>query len=206
MRMKTKSFLLALLGGMQLWHAQFTHAFVVPTTRTTSSSPFASRASVSRTELRYGTKELLHGKNKKLHVTVAGSIWPIIQKFRMGPAKFKEIVQNVAAITDWKDVLFLSIGAFAATPAAKFYYNQLGREDEEKDETNKGLTTAMGKTAKRQMNEMKRFGVIAIVDQVCKLSLSVYAVDVLSIMLTTLGFQFPHKWRISDVYAKVACT
>jgi len=101
-----------------------------------------------------------------------------------------------------------------ASPLAKFAHENLGlfedeEEQEEKDggkeEDNRKRTKAK-KLVKKELYHMKRFGVIEFINQISKVALSVYAVDVLSIVLTTIGFTFPIKWRISEVYAKVACT
>jgi hypothetical protein len=56
------------------------------------------------------------------------------------------------------------------------------------------------------MYQHRRFGVSALVSQIGRLALSVYAVDVISVVLTTLGFQFPEKFGISAAYAKLAYT
>ena len=53
---------------------------------------------------------------------------------------------------------------------------------------------------------MKRFGFVAFVDQISKVAVSVYVMDILSITLTTIGFRFPKMWKISEIYAKFACT
>lgn len=67
-------------------------------------------------------------------------------------------------------------------------------------------TTTITDAVDEMYRTKKRFGVVAFVDQMAKVALSVYAVDVLSITLTTLGFAFCKQWRISEVYAKFACT
>jgi hypothetical protein len=50
----------------------------------------------------------------------------------------------------------------------------------------------------------KRFGVSKYITEVAKVALSVYVVDVFSIVLTTIGFQFPNKMHLTEVYAKCA--
>ena len=48
-------------------------------------------------------------------------------------------------------------------------------------------------------------GAVAVIDQISKVALSVYAMDVISITLTTMGFAFAKQWRIAEVCAKLAC-
>jgi small-conductance mechanosensitive channel len=170
------------------------------------------------------------------HVTLAGSLWPTLQKLHIGPQKLKAIWTNVVHITDWKGLAVLTLLAFGITPVAKYMYHrmnqrylqQLRLQEEEASREMNGeiggaddrsffLSTAEddddamaaqlgAKSGMRSMRQMKRFGTVAFIDQVAKVALSVYAVDVLSIMFSTIGFGFPKKWRISEVYAKLACT
>jgi hypothetical protein len=170
------------------------------------------------------------------HVTLAGSLWPTLQKLQIGPQKLKAIWTNIVHITDWKGLAVLALLAFGITPVAKYMYHRMNQrylqqlrlqEDEASREMNGEISGADdrsfflstaeddddimaaqldAKSGMRSMHQMKRFGTVAFIDQIAKVALSVYAVDVLSIMLSTIGFGFPKKYRISEVYAKLACT
>jgi hypothetical protein len=126
--------------------------------------------------------------------TIAGNLWPTLQRFKITSVIAKEIVKNVLEITHWQDIALLSILAFGSFPLAKFTFDRLP------EEKTKGLKRV------RSMYQHKRFGVSALVSQIGKLALSVYAVDVISVVLTTLGFQFPGKLGMSAAYAKLAYT
>jgi hypothetical protein len=100
--------------------------------------------------------------------TIAGNLWPTLQRFKITSAIAKEIVRNVMEITQWQDIALLSILAFGSFPLAKFTFDRLPEEK-------KGLSV-------RSMYQHKRFGVSALASQIGKLALSVYAVDVLSVV------------------------
>jgi hypothetical protein len=126
--------------------------------------------------------------------TIAGNLWPTLQRFKITSVIAKEIVKNVMEITHWQDIALLSLLAFGSFPLAKFTFDRIPEDIQKKG-------------AKVQsMYQHKRFGVSALVSQIGKLALSVYAVDVISVVLTTLGFQFPNKLGISAAYAKLAYT
>ena len=129
----------------------------------------------------------LHHDPNDHHVMMAGSIWPILQKLFTAPMKLRLIIHNIVSITEWQECILLPILAFGITPFAKLCYRASGENE-------------------RPMQDMKRFGIVAIIDQISKVALSVYAMDVISITLTTIGFTFAKEWRIAEVYAKFACT
>jgi hypothetical protein len=134
----------------------------------------------------------IHMKSKyAASTTIAGNLWPTIKRFKITAALGKEIVRNVMEITHWQDIALLSLLAFGSFPLAKFSFRKKASEDK------KGLGG---------IYQLKRFGVSALVSQIGTLALSVYAVDVISVVLTTLGFRFPVKFGISAAYAKLAYT
>jgi hypothetical protein len=134
----------------------------------------------------------IHLKSKyAASTTIAGNLWPTIKRFKITAALGKEIVRNVMEITHWQDIALLSLLAFGSFPLAKFTFKKKLPEDK------KGLGG---------IYQLKRFGASALVSQIGTLALSVYAVDVISVVLTTLGFQFPVNFGISAAYAKLAYT
>jgi hypothetical protein len=132
---------------------------------------------------------VLHHNPDDHHVAMAGTIWPIIHKLLTAPTKFRSIWHNIVSITEWQECILFPLLAFGLMPIAKLYYK-----------------TMIRKSHNRPMENMKRFGVIAFIDQISKVALSVFAMDVVSITLTTIGFGFAKEWRIAEVYAKLACT
>jgi hypothetical protein len=129
------------------------------------------------------------GGRHRVATTLAGNLWPSIRKFRITPTVAKEIAFAVREITDWQDILLLSLLAFGASPLAKLTFDRLPEEKKGK-----------------LLHQRKRFGVSSQLSQIGKLALSVYAVDVISVVLNTLGFHFPIKYGLSAAYAKVTYT
>jgi hypothetical protein len=129
----------------------------------------------------------LHHDPEDHHVMMAGSLWPVLQKIFTAPMKFRLIVHNIVSITEWQECILLPLLAFGVTPLAKLIYRVSGEND-------------------RKMDDMKRFGIVSLIDQVSKVALSVYVMDVISITMSSIGFTFAKEWRIAEVYAKFACT
>jgi hypothetical protein len=155
-----------------------------------NQSVFYSQASTQRSaiSLRTVIATVLHHNPDDHHVAMAGTIWPILQKLFTAPMKFRLIWHNIVSITEWQECLLFPLLAFALMPIAKFYYRTIQHRHT------------------RSMESMKRFSAVAFIEQISKVALSVYIVDVISITLTSIGFSFAKEWRIADVYAKLACT
>lgn len=153
-------------------------------------SIFYSQVSTQRSaiSLRTVIATVLHHNPDDHHVAMAGTIWPILQKLFTAPMKFRLIWHNIVSITEWQECVLFPLLAFALMPIAKLYYSKIQHRHT------------------RSMDSMKRFSVVAFIEQISKVALSVYAVDVISITLTSIGFSFAKEWRIADVYAKLACT
>ena len=167
---------------------------LLPTTGTSgrfsnvaSEHPNQSMTQLSLFSIKNVIATALHHDPDDHHVMMAGSIWPILQKLFTAPIKLRLILHNIVSITEWQECVLLPLLAFGITPLAKLYYRASCAND-------------------RPMEHMKRFGMIAFIDQISKVALSVYVMDVISITLTTIGFTFAKEWRIAEVYAKFACT
>jgi small-conductance mechanosensitive channel len=132
----------------------------------------------------------LKGKGHRTHTTfLAGKVWPALKKFCIGPAKTKEIVANVIKVTDWQDIVALVFFAYGSERIARFIYPYLParyRPNEEYEE--------------------RKFGFTSFLSEIAEVSLSCYAVDVLSATLTTIGFEFVEKWQVAITYSKIALT
>lgn len=142
-------------------------------------------------------------------VTLAGVIWTAIEKFRIGPEKAKQVVTNLVEITQWQDLVLLGFLAFLISPLAKgtgkLYDYLFGEEGEEENEMDQHKRTLTRRTAKKQLIPIKKFGFFDAVKQISEIALSVYAMDILCVFLTTIGFSFPNKWALSSVYSKLVC-
>jgi small-conductance mechanosensitive channel len=111
---------------------------------------------------------------------LAGKLWPLLQKLKLGVTEFRSIGKAIRQVTDWQDVVVLVFLAFC-TPFFSKYRNHLANNQ-----------------------DLQRFGVTKIVSDIGKVALSVYVVDVVAVVLTTMGFTFPRAWKVSEIYTKVA--
>lgn len=152
----------------------------------TSTSIPSSTTQMSMFSIKNVIATALHHDPDDHHVMMAGSIWPILQKLFTAPMKFRLIIHNIVSITEWQECILLPLLAFGITPLAKLYYRSFCEKQ-------------------RPMHVMKRFGIVAFIEEISKVALSVYVMDVISITLTTIGFTFAKEWRIAEVYAKLAC-
>lgn len=141
----------------------------------------------------------LHAAAKRAasKMTLAGKILPALQKFLIGPAKFKAIVTNVVSMTHWVDLLVLAAVAWGVRPLAQFTYERgLGRRDDNHDQQQQPAS----------FEASRRYWTAQTAAQVALVALSVYAVDVMSVVLSTVGFRFVDQTDYPANYAKVAYT
>ena len=159
--------------------------------------------------------------SKKVTTTLAGRMWPFLKKFKITPGKSgkqilvqiccthtlncvcfpvaiaKEIVSNVLRITQWQELLFFCFLAFGSKPLAQLSLKDLISTDTS-DETEE--------EARKPFDKYKRFAVSTFLSEIGKLALTVYAFDVVCVILSTLGFEFVNKWGLANVFAKSAYT
>lgn len=147
-------------------------------------------------------------KGGAVSTSLAGRLWPAIQKFRIGPDKFKQIIANVVEITQWQDLVLLGVFAFGSLPVVRYSIERMKRAEKEEEEGD--WETEEDEDFYEEIRDditlRKRFRIAKLISQVSQVALSVYAVDVLSVVLTTLGFRFPQQWGLSSLYTKVSYT
>jgi small-conductance mechanosensitive channel len=117
--------------------------------------------------------------------TFAGKLWPSLAKLHIGVNEGKQIMSNLISITHPVELIILGAIAFGAKPLADYTLRQ------ELTEANK---------------QRRRFGFAAISSGIAKVALSVYVVDILCVVLSTIGFDFVLQKQLSTSYAKVAYT
>ncbi len=124
---------------------------------------------------------------KEHEMLVAGNILAVVKKFMIGPDKLQQLR---AALFHWmylEDLCLIAFFGYAILPLAKlFYIVRRGKDNEEK------------------FPESKSFRVAEIVSQLARIGGLVFAVDILSVTLKTLGFQFAVKHSLSQTTAIVA--
>ncbi|GKY90372.1 hypothetical protein MPSEU_000011200 [Mayamaea pseudoterrestris] len=117
---------------------------------------------------------------KSYSTSIAGKLMPLIRMCRIGVKEFKAVGAAIVSVTDWQDVVLLVFLAFC-TPAFNKYRAKVSNNQE---------TT--------------RFGITKVISDVSKVALAVYIVDIVTVIMATLGFPLPQKWKVSAVFTKVA--
>ena len=147
----------------------------------------------------------------------AGKVRPALKKLALTKEKVATVTKAIGDATQLDDLAFLGVMGWALVPAVEFFY-ELG-DDEEDDESaeanvtngdgNDDANTAAAKgkdatTAKKPFLKSIAFQIADHVSQFCKIGVAVYAVDVLEILLASLGFNFKNLDQLSEAFAKVA--
>lgn len=148
----------------------------------------------------------------------AGKVRPALKKLALTKEKVATVTKAIGDATQLDDLAFLGVMGWALVPAVEFFY-ELGDEEEDDEETDKADVTngigndanaaaAKGKdattTAKKPFLKSIAFQIADHVSQFCKIGVAVYAVDVLEILLASLGFNFKNLDQLSEAFAKVA--
>lgn len=185
------------------FHATYLEAFVAPS----HSSCFVNFTPKLRGKYDIHSSALSLHVHKKHHVTLMGDIVPILRKFQIGPDKFKEIVAHVATVTDKADIALLCFLAFVMSPISNFVHDTL-LHHEENPEAPPDLRkrTKAKKLVKNELQKLQKHGITNLINEFARVSLSVYLMDVFTVVMTTIGFAFPTKLRLAPNFARLACT
>lgn len=121
--------------------------------------------------------------------TFAGKLWPALQKFIITKAVARDIIANLRAAVQWQDLAIILFALYAPEYIAKWAYPYLPQRFRPTEEY-----------------QARQFGITGILMEFAEISLTCYAVDVLSVVLTTLGFSFPTKWLLAESFSKISYT
>ena len=135
----------------------------------------------------------------------AGKVRPALKKLALTKEKLATVTKAIGDATQLDDLAFLGVMGWALVPAVEFFY-ELGDEEDDDDESAKA-DVANGKdatTVKKPFLKSIAFQIADHVSQFCKIGVAVYAVDVLEILLASLGFNFKNLDQLSEAFAKVA--
>lgn len=142
---------------------------------------------------------------------VTGNLWPLLLKFRVGPAKAKEILLEIVAITDWTDLLVLLLLAFGQWPLSRFQW--WPRWKHKSDETEDSDPSRI-KQSSQKPRIRKTFwrGVVwnrepwlQLCRSAAKVALSIYVVEVMCVTLEILQvLSASLAPTIAQVYEQVA--
>ncbi len=143
----------------------------------------------------------------------AGKVRPALRKLAFTKEKLATVTKAIGDATQLDDLAFLGVMGWALVPAVEFFY-ELGDDDDGGDNTGgdvqkdasdseKGSTGGHDATDKKKpFLQSIAFQIADHVSQFCRIGVGVYAVDVLEILLASLGFNF--KVLLSEIFAKVA--
>lgn len=115
---------------------------------------------------------------------LAGNILPFLNKIWISPTEFKNMCKTLREVTDWQDILFLAVVAFATVPLLKLPYGRLVKQNRNSNNSFRDTTPHM---------------VGDLVQQLSRLGLVCYLVDVIKVVLIEMGF----GWRGIPLLPKV---
>jgi Mechanosensitive ion channel len=129
-----------------------------------------------------------------LKTTLAGRIWPTLIKVShlARPDKLRRMVRHVQGTMHWQGVAFLALIAYGTIPLTQYLWEKSSAKD--------------GITPGRSWSELKRRQVASVMSGLARVALSAYAVDLVCVALTSIGFAFPSLWNLPRAYGKIAYT
>jgi Mechanosensitive ion channel len=130
-----------------------------------------------------------------LKTTLAGRIWPTLIKIShlARPDKLRRMVRHVQGTMHWQGVAFLALVAYGTIPLTQYLW--------EKSSGKEGSSNAG-----RSWSDLKRHQAALVLSGLARVALSAYAVDLVCVALTSIGFAFPSLWNLPRAYGKIAYT
>ena len=150
-----------------------------------------------------------HSPPVSLSFAVAGKIQPVLANLIITRRKAQEIWTRVLKGTRRGDLLFLVALGWGLVPVVEYPYEKIypppvGPDLPEAD----AFQPAVEETGRKRFRDTILFQIVHHISQVAKVGLAVYCVDVLEIVLGTMGIFSNSKKleRMSEVFAKMAYT
>ena len=126
--------------------------------------------------------------SEEVHRTfLAGNILPTLDKLILTPDKFRRIIATLGQVSDWQDVFFLLTLAYGIVPLFRLPFALFLRD-------------------KRNFEETGYHVVADLVQQVSKIALVCYVVDVLKVVIVEMGFEWDIIPHIPNLFARAAYT
>ena len=119
-------------------------------------------------------------------LALAGNLFSTLQRLIIGKSAAKKILQALIKKAHVGDLAVLSILGYGAVPLMKYI-----RKLRFSSETESSLLQSPG------------FRIATSVSQLCKLGGIVYAVDMLAVALSAIGFQFPMRMNVPTLTAQI---
>jgi small-conductance mechanosensitive channel len=167
------------------WMISFAQGFVAAPRRLTqfSQPPNYIGRTLKATELHGAVKYVPRSPGT---LALAGQIFSTMQKFVIGKSKAKKIVQALLLEGHIGDLAVLSILGFGAVPLMK-YFRKLRFPD----------------VTESCWIQSPACRVAISISQLCKIGGIVYAVDMLTVALSVIGFQFPMRMNLPIVAGQI---
>eukprot|EP00978_Attheya_sp_CCMP212_P023728 scaffold73224_cov58-Attheya_sp.AAC.2 len=141
---------------------------------------------------------------------IAGKIQPALSTFVITGEKAQEILKNVVKGTKRGDLPFLVLLGWGLVPIVEYPYNKIVPPPIGPDlplpEVDDDFEPKAVVKGRKRFRDTNLFQVVDHVSQAVKIALGVYLVDVVEIVLRTVGVTDPRLDRLSEVCAKVVYT
>lgn len=125
---------------------------------------------------------------EEVHRTfLAGNILPNLEKLIITPEKFQKIFKTLGQVTDWQDFLFLITLSYATVPLFQLPYNSLMKD-------------------KKDFQDTGYHFVADHLQQISRIALLCYLVDMLKVVIIEMGFGWKHIPHIPSVFARSVYT
>jgi small-conductance mechanosensitive channel len=139
--------------------------------------------------------DLLHGSATKTemleemvsHSTLAGSLKPAIRKLLLSKEEGAHLIQTISKMVHWEDLILILIAGWLVVPSIEIPYNWLG------------LPVNIAPFRKTYT-----FAVADHLQQVAKIALAVYMVDIFKMLCIGSGFEFCQFSKFPHVFAETA--
>lgn len=132
---------------------------------------------------------------------LAGNILPTLDKLFITPEKLQRIITTVRQVGDWQDVFFLLTLAFGIVPLVRLPYAYSDWD------YNRNLQPGITQKNKKNNFEDSTWHVVADhVQQVSRIALVCYLVDLFKVVIIEMGFAWEMIPHIPNIFARTAYT
>lgn len=130
--------------------------------------------------------------SSSLHRSViAGRISPIFSKLVIDRKKAKKIADSLSAEAHLGEIFLMAAVGLGITPAVRFVYERF-------------LSVKYSERFKRPFDKTRFFQVSKLVARAFQIGSAVYAVDVIDIVLSAMGFRYFQRVKAGEQFAKIS--
>lgn len=122
---------------------------------------------------------------------IAGRIFPILSKLVINEKKAKKIAAAVSSEAHFGEIFFMAALGMGTVKAARFLYDRF-------------LSVRFSERFKGPFDKSRIFLGSKYMARAFQFGSAVYAVDVIDVVLSSLGFRYFQKNKVSEIFARVA--